>query len=103
MKKNKLYRIIIFGLVFFSILFGVSRFFLRFLRPSNNHEYFYSIPENSIDVVFVGSSHSFCCFSPVELYDRYGISSYNFSSSNQSMLASYLWAKEAYDYQKYEV
>lgn len=103
MNKHRLYRIIIFFLIFLSVLFGVSRFFLRFLRASNNHEYFYSIPENSIDVVFVGSSHSYCCFSPMELYDKYGISSYNFASSNQSMLASYLWAKEAYDHQKYKV
>lgn len=103
MRKYKLYRMLLFSVAVFLMLFAVSRFFLNATRYSSNHTFFYELNRDSIDVVFTGSSHSYCTFSPMELYEQYGISSYNFGSSNQSMLASYLWAKEAYQYQHYKV
>lgn len=44
---------------------------------------FYRLPEESVDVVFLGSSHSLNAFIPQELYNEYGITSYNLSSSSQ--------------------
>ena len=56
---------------------------------------FYDMKKDSVDVLFIGSSHSYCGFSPQEFYDRYGIRSYNLGSSSQSMWLSYYWLKEA--------
>lgn len=106
MRKNILH-FTAFLLLFLVGLFLVSRLNLLYLRDPNNHEfnheYFYELPENSVDVLIVGSSHSYCSFIPALLYEEYGISSYNLATSNQSMLACYLWAKEAYETQKYKV
>ena len=56
---------------------------------------FYGMKKNTVDVLFLGSSHSYCGFSPQEFYDRHGIRSYNLGSSRQSMWLSYYWLKEA--------
>lgn len=68
-----------------------------------NHSDFYECDENSIEVIFVGGSFSYCTFSPIELYERYGISSYNFGTSNQYAISSYLWTLEASEYQDLKV
>lgn len=42
---------------------------------------YYDEAENSLDVVFVGSSHVMCSVYPMELYHEYGITSYNCTST----------------------
>lgn len=61
---------------------------------------FYRLPEESVDVIFLGSSHSREAFVPQELYNEYGITSYNLSSSVQFPLISYYWLKEVLKTQK---
>lgn len=104
---KKFLKFSLFMIITIVLLFVVSRVLLRTLHDSNNREFnhmdFYDIKENTVDVLFVGSSLSYCSYIPSKLYEEYGISSYNLSTSNQSMLACYLWAKEAYKYQKYKV
>lgn len=56
---------------------------------------FYELEEDSVDVLILGSSHARESVIPQELYDEYGITSYNLSSSQQSMFLSYYWLKEA--------
>ena len=56
---------------------------------------FYKEKKNDIDVLFVGSSNSFCTIDPLVLYEEYGIAAYNFASSSQSMDISLLYLKEA--------
>lgn len=63
---------------------------------------FYKLPEDSIDVIFLGSSHSMEAFIPQELYNEYGITSYNLSCSAQPPLISYYWLKEAMKTQKFK-
>lgn len=60
---------------------------------------FYSQPEDTIETIFLGTSHVECSISPMELYRDYGISAYNLGSSVQPMSVSYYWLKEAYEYQ----
>lgn len=60
---------------------------------------FYRMEKDSIDVLFMGSSHCISAFSPQELYDRYGLRSYNLGTEQQSLLVSYYWLKEALRYQ----
>lgn len=56
---------------------------------------FYQMDKDSIDVLFLGSSHATASFNPQYMYDAYGIRSYNLGGEQQSMLASYYWLKEA--------
>lgn len=56
---------------------------------------FYKEKKNDIDVLFIGSSNSFCTIDPLVLYEEYGIAAYNFASSSQSMDISLLYLKEA--------
>lgn len=60
---------------------------------------FYDLERNSADVLFLGSSHGVTSFVPQELYNQYGITSYNLSSDEQSVASSYYWLKEALRYQ----
>lgn len=95
---------LLFCFLFVVLLWSVSQIFRWNLRKyGNDNTVFYSYEKDYIDVVFVGSSHSYCGFSPQILSEEVGLESYNFASSNQSMLANYLWAKEAYSHQKYDV
>ena len=64
---------------------------------------FYEMKNNSVDVIFLGSSRASCAFSPQELYNMYGIRSYNLGCEMQNMLVSYYWLKEALRYQKPKV
>ena len=59
---------------------------------------FYELEENTVDVVFLGSSHSVSGFSPQYLYNEYGIRSYNLSCEQQNLITSYYWLKECLKY-----
>ena len=52
---------------------------------------FYNLDKDSVDVLFLGSSHCAAAFSPVELYREYGIRSYNLGCEQQNLLVSYYW------------
>jgi len=55
---------------------------------------FYSYPSNSFDVVFLGASTIMTSVYPMQLYQDYGIVSYNLSSAEQSIGESYYLAKD---------
>lgn len=61
---------------------------------------FYKMEKNTVDVLFLGSSHSVSGFNPQVLYDTYGIRSYNLGTPQQNLLVSYYWLMEALRYQK---
>lgn len=61
---------------------------------------FYQMEEDSIDVLFLGSSHAATQFSPQVLYNTYGIRSYNLGCEQQNLLTSYYWLREALRFQK---
>ncbi len=67
----------------------------RQLTPMAVYHDFYSMEENTVDVIFLGSSHTYSGFSPQYLYDSFGIRSYNLGSSQQDLTLSYYWLKEA--------
>lgn len=64
---------------------------------------FYQMAENSIDVLCFGSSHAASFFLPQELYNIYGIRSYNLGCEQQNLITSYFWLKEALRFQKPKV
>lgn len=61
---------------------------------------FYELEENSIDVLFLGSSQVMTAISPVQIYEESGISSYNMGTEQQNMVISYYLLREALRFQK---
>lgn len=55
--------------------------------------------KDTVDVLFLGSSHGVTSFLPQELYNQYGITGYNLGCEQQGMVTSYYWLKEALRYQ----
>ena len=60
---------------------------------------FYEMDKNTVDVLFFGSSAGVRGFIPQELYNNYGMTSYNLSCEQQNMVSSYYWLCEALRYQ----
>lgn len=58
-----------------------------------------SLEENTVDVLFVGSSPIHDGISPMQLYENAGVCSYNLSVSGQTVVASYYFIKEAFETQ----
>ncbi len=91
---------IIFVVIFVLIFSYLSNLFCRkTLNGTWNHTQkisgFYNEPENEFDVVFFGSSNTYCSFNPLVLYEETGIKSYVFASQQQPVWASYAYIKEA--------
>lgn len=53
------------------------------------------LPEDSVDVLIVGSSHVMCGINPVIFWEEEGISAYNLATRAQTLPFSYLYLKEA--------
>lgn len=64
---------------------------------------FYELEENSIDVLFLGSSQIMTAISPMQLYQDTGIPSYCLGTEQQNLVTSYFLLKEALQYQKPQV
>lgn len=64
---------------------------------------FYEQEENTIDVLCLGSSHTYSNINPAVLWDEYGMASYNFAGSNQPLWNTYYYFKEALKYQEPEL
>lgn len=56
---------------------------------------FYEVEEDSIDVMFFGSSHMFVNVNTAVLWDEYGIAAYNLGGSEQRLWNTYYYMKEA--------
>lgn len=72
----------------------------EWMSPVPTYCGFYRLEDNTADVLFLGSSHSYSGFCPQVLYNEYGITSYNLAMGNQSLLLNYYWLKEALKTQK---
>lgn len=64
---------------------------------------FYQYPQDSIDVLMLGSSHLGSNIDPTQLYEEYGIASYNLWGSAQPTWNTYYYLKEALKHQKPKV
>lgn len=81
-------------LLVFSLLFICVN---HILRPKKEVEWlngFYALPENTLDVIFLGSSHLFRDINPGVLEDEYGISSYCLAAPAQPVWNSYYYLVE---------
>lgn len=59
------------------------------------HEELYELSENSIDVLYVGSSHVYSSVSPEDIFKQHGITGYVQASANQKIWQSYYYLEEA--------
>lgn len=64
---------------------------------------FYQQEENTVDVLCLGSSHTYSNINPAVLWDEYGMASYDFAGSNQPLWNTYYYLKEALKYQTPEL
>lgn len=106
---NKILRISLFVLLFLSC-FAI----LEYIFKPNRDQYpwgtttskikeFYNLDKNSLDVLFIGSSHAWCSFNPYLIYKESGIRSYVFSANEQPLWLSYYYIKESLKTQKPKV
>lgn len=104
--KNFLIRAVVVGVVMILAFTAVNRLVIPKYYYNGDWPVtstfldFYNLEKDSVDVLFLGSSHCTAAFSPVELYDKYKIKSYNLGSEQQNVLVSYYWLKEALRFQK---
>lgn len=102
------------SIIFLIILAFVLYYINQILQPkyiyknnvwptTSSYNQFYRMEENSIDVLFFGSSVCMNAFSPQEIYNNYGIRSYNLGSQQQNIFLSYFWLKEALRFQSPQV
>lgn len=64
---------------------------------------YYEQPENTIDALFVGSSHVYCGYCPAILWQEYGVSAYNVYAWSQPIWTAYYYTKEALKTQEPQV
>ncbi len=58
------------------------------------YEQLYNTPDDTIDVVFVGTSHVFCGIYPCQLWEDYGMAAFDMSVSGMDKTSSYYGLKE---------
>lgn len=57
---------------------------------------FYSMEEDSLDYIAVGSSHMYCSLNPLEVWKESGIAGFVLATQQQPLTASYHYIKEAF-------
>ncbi|WP_300367112.1 SGNH/GDSL hydrolase family protein [Brachyspira sp.] len=94
-------KIICFIAIFITLLWFSSRV-LRFKNDNGIYQgdSFYDQETNTIDVLFLGSSHIHYNVNPAILYNEYGIASYNYTSGSQPIWSTYHYLIEALKTQK---
>lgn len=97
---KKLLRIIVICLIFIIIF---DRLTILLIRKGNGYGTdvlnFYKQPKNSIDILFLGSSHAYTAFNPYLIEEKTGLSGYVFATQQQPIWITYYYLKEALKYQ----
>lgn len=101
MRKKIVINSILF-LLFCAGLFVIlerTNFVLRHKAYSGAQDKFVEREKDSVDMVFVGSSHQFCSINPDLLFYEYGVESFMLATSAQTVPMSYYAAMEAIELQ----
>lgn len=110
-KKKIMIRIvkgILWSVGFLFLFFGVTKVLqpkYYFTSDSKSPETemwnaYYQEPKESLDVLFLGSSHVYNAINPVTFYKESGLKGFDLCSSGQDLPTSYFYLKEALRYQK---
>lgn len=106
MKIKNAAKIVIFCILF---LFLLNRIYDIFSWKDTAGDYyssmetFYDLEKDTVDVLFLGSSHCYCSVIPAKLWEDYGMASFNMAISGQDLASSYYSFKEALKTQDLEV
>ncbi|MBQ5589521.1 MAG: hypothetical protein IIU70_05180, partial [Anaerotignum sp.] len=106
-KKKEILKIIIrciaFAVVFVMLFNHVTDLLMRHDDESDEIHAFYSEPENSIDVLYVGSSPLLRGVSPMAMWNEHGFTGYVRASALQAPAVSYGLLAESLEYQSPEL
>lgn len=95
--KNKRLKSILYIIVFVAIFLAafqrISHILTVKVNANDTISIFYE-EKDGLDVLFVGSSHAYRGFSPMEAWGEHGITSYTLGSQSQSIPCSYYLIKE---------
>lgn len=92
MTKKQFISFICFCTLALSMIFATGQLFRD---KSTTLAGYYSIPDNTVDTIIVGSSHVNSGYIPAVLWKEYGISAYNVYSWSQPIWISYHYIEEA--------
>lgn len=102
--RKSIIRIVCFMLILGMVLGGINKVFkLKNSDGIYSVTTFYELEDNTVDVLFLGSSHAFEDFNTGTLWDEYGMASYILAGSFQPMWNTYYYLKEALKTQKPKV
>lgn len=95
MKKNEVIRTAAFLVLAAMLILCAALIFARKTACdyTTRVQGFYNEPEDSFDVLFYGSSHTYCTVSPLVLWNETGLKSYVLSTQQQPLVASYYYMK----------
>lgn len=102
-KIKTILRVVIFAIIGIVIFWVLTNVLLPKTEYTTIMGEFYQEPTNSLDVIFIGDSSIYRGISPLEIWKKHGITSYNFSSPAQKIWDSYYCLEEALRYQKPKV
>ena len=106
-KKKEILKIIIrciaFAVVFVMLFNHATDLLMRHDDESDEIHAFYSEPENSIDVLYVGSSPLLRGVSPMAMWNEHGFTGYVRASALQAPAVSYCLLAESLEYQSPEL
>ena len=92
MRTKEWLKVIGFSLVMLIVIVIVG----EIVRPKDSSfDAYYSVPDNTVDVIVVGSSHVYCGYIPALLWDEYGISSFNVYGWSIPTRTAYAYVVEA--------
>lgn len=95
---------VLFLLLVVSVLYGINWLFkLKTTDGCYPMQMFYKQEDDSIDILCLGSSHTYTNINPAVLWEEYGMAAYDLAGSNQPLWNSYYYFKEALKYQSPEL
>ena len=101
MKLRQKVVIILFILLFFICFSACDRILsIKTAHGIRQARDMYAQPRNTIDVVFMGSSHIHCDVNTAWLWEKYGIAAYDYSAAEQPLWTTYYYLKEICKYQE---
>ena len=98
----KYLKLLIVIILFFGIVFVLGKLVsLKYINeyPEGSFISDYYKEENEHDVIFLGDCEAYTTFSPINLYEKYGITSYIRGNSQQLIGASYFILRETLKYE----
>ncbi|MCR4998008.1 MAG: hypothetical protein K6A61_12020 [Butyrivibrio sp.] len=103
MLKKRVLQIFFICLTIFTLWYLDGVFCIKSAHGINQARGLYYQPQNTIDVVMMGSSHVHCDIDTGLLWNEHGIASYDYSAAEQPLWCTYYYLREFCKYQNPKV